>query len=98
MNINVDKSKIEAECRKYHVEFLGVFGSVARNEERPESDVDLLVRFSPQAKVGYFKLYDVEKNFSNLLGKKVDLVTEGALSPYIRERVLADLEILYGQP
>jgi uncharacterized protein len=98
MNINFDKAKIEAECKKYQVDFLGVFGSVARNEEQPESDIDLLVRFSPQAKVGYFRLYDVEKKFSDLFGKKVDLVTEEALSPYIKDRVLADLKILYGQP
>jgi len=85
-------------CRKYQVEFLGVFGSVARGEQRPESDMDLLVRFSPDAKIGYFKLYEIEKNFSQFMNRPVEIVTQEALSPYIKDRVYNDLKPIYGQP
>jgi predicted nucleotidyltransferase len=82
----------------WKVEFLGIFGSAARGESRPDSDVDLLIRFSPQAKVGYFKLFDIEQSLVSNFGKKVDLVTQDALSPYIKDRVYSDLQTIYGQP
>lgn len=97
-DLKVDQVKLEEMCRKYQVEFLGVFGSVARGQQRSESDVDLLVRFSPDAKIGYFKLYEIEKNFSKILNNPVDLVTEESLSPYIKDRVFSDLRPIYGNP
>lgn len=97
-DLKIDQNKLEQMCRKYQVEFLGVFGSVARGEQRPESDVDLLVRFSPDAKIGYFKLYEIEKNFGQILNNPVDLVTEESLSPYIKDRVFSDLKAIYGSP
>lgn len=97
-SLNVNKARIEDVCKKYQVEFLGVFGSAARGESRPDSDVDLLIRFSPQAKVGYFKLFDVEQSLTINFGKRVDLVTQDALSPYIKDQVYSDLQTIYGQP
>lgn len=97
-NINPDKLKLEQVCRENLVEFLGVFGSTARDEETTDSDVDVLVRFSPQAKIGYFRLYDIEQEIARSLGRKIDLVTQDALSPYIRDRVYSDLKPIYGQP
>lgn len=97
-DLKIDQSKLEEMCRKYQVEFLGVFGSVARGQQRPESDVDLLIRFSPDAKVGFFKLYDIEQDFSQLFNRPIDLVPEGGLSPYIKNRVFSDLNPIYGSP
>src|SRR3990167_604053 len=97
-DLNIDKQKLEETCHKYQVEFLGVFGSIARGEQRPDSDVDLLVRFSPNAKIGFFKLYDIEQDFSQLFNRPIDFVTEGSLSPYIKNRVLSDLKPIYGNP
>jgi hypothetical protein len=97
-DLKIDNDRLSELCRKYQVEFLGVFGSAARGEARPESDVDVLVRFSPQVKIGYFKLYDVEKSLAESLGKSVDLVTQDALSPYIKDQVYSDLKVIYGQP
>ena len=94
----LDKNLLEEVCKKNQVEFLGVFGSVARGEDQPGSDVDVLVRFSPQVKIGYFKLYDIEQEIARSFGKKIDLVTQDALSPYIKDRVYSELQPLYGQP
>ena len=98
IDLTVDKTAIDEVCRKYQVEFLGIFGAAARGENRPGSDIDLLIRFSPQAKVGYFKLHDIEQGLAKSFGKDVDLVTQDALSPYIRDRVYSDLKVMYGQP
>ena len=94
----INQKRIAEICRNNQIDFVGVFGSVARGEMRPMSDIDLLVRFSPNSKGGYFKLVDVEEEFSRELGRKVDLVTQGSLSKYIKDRVYNDLQIVYGQP
>ena len=97
-NIVLDSAKLEDVCKNYQVEFLGVFGSVARGEDTRDSDVDVLVRFSPQVKIGYFKLYDIEQEIAQSFGRKIDLITQDALSPYIKDRVYSNLKTLYGQP
>jgi len=87
------RERIRFLCRKYGVRSLQVFGSVARGEGREGSDVDLLVRFSRP--VGLLHLIRLERELSEVLGVPVDLVTEGALSPYIRARVLAGSQVVY---
>lgn len=67
---------------------LSIFGSVARDEARAGSDVDLLVDFDRP--VGLFHLFDVRERLETLLDCKVDLVTPGGLRPELRERVLAE--------
>lgn len=98
--LKIDQKKLEAICRQNGVEFLGLFGSTAREEAQKDSDIDMLVRFSPQAKISYFKFYDIEKDLAKGLGiqNTIDLVTEDALNPYMKDRVYADLKVLYGQP
>ena len=92
---NLDLAKIIPTLEQNGAEYAGVFGSFARGTENAESDVDVLVRFrSPQ---GFFKLASMKDEFSSLLGRTVDLVTEGGLSPYIKEEVMNDLEIFYGK-
>lgn len=98
VDFTLNKSRLEEICRKNQVEFLGIFGSVARGEDRKDSDVDVLIRFSPQVRIGYFKLYDIEQEIAKSFGRKIDLVTQDALSPYINERVYSDLKPIYGQP
>ena len=67
---------------------LSIFGSVARGDEDTTSDVDILVRFSKP--VGMFEFLDVKMYLEDLLGSSVDLVTEDALKPQLRERILAE--------
>jgi len=88
-------NKIEPVLKKHDVSFAGVFGSRARGEERADSDVDLLVRFNKQK--GLFELAGLERDLSESLNLKVDLVTEGCLSPLLKSEVMKDLQPIYGQ-
>lgn len=89
-----EKEKIIEICKRNDISFCAVFGSFARGEAGENSDVDLLVRFS---KPKGFNWLDAAFEIENVLGKKVDLVTENALSPFIRENVLKDLQVIYEQ-
>jgi uncharacterized protein len=78
----------ERELRDLGVRSLALFGSVARDQAQPGSDVDALVEFDRP--VGFFHLFDVQERLEGFLGCKVDLVTLGGLRPEIRETVLAE--------
>lgn len=91
------EKKITPILKSNDVEFAGVFGSFARGEEKPDSDIDIVVRFSPQKRVGFIALIGLEQTLSGILDRKVDLLTERGIHPYIKEYVSKDLKILYGQ-
>ncbi len=97
-NIDISKDRIADFCRRHHICRLALFGSVLRDDFGPESDVDVLVEFEPDTKVGFFKLYDLEQELSGLLGgRRVEMNTPRSLSKYFRDRVLSEAEALYGQ-
>lgn len=78
------------ELRKsYGVAALAVFGSVARDNARVDSDVDVLVRFEAEAP-GLFGFIRLERHLSDIVGRPVDLVMETALKPRLREKILAE--------
>ena len=83
--IQARRDEIRAIARKHKAERLWVFGSVARREENPESDVDFLVQFSPHSDFG--APIDLSEEFNDLLGCKVDIVSAQGLSPYIGKRI-----------
>ena len=72
-----------------------MFGSVARGEARPDSDVDLLVEFLPDARVGMTQYGGLMLALSELMGRKVDLVTQRALRPVLRNSILEESQLLY---
>ena len=76
---------------QYGVSRIGIFGSIARNDFDTSSDVDLLVEFLPDAKIGFFEFLQIEEYLSNLIGCKVDLVTRDALKPLIGNHIIEDL-------
>src|SRR5687768_778218 len=88
-----DPSKLHDICHQNDIAMLGVFGSVARGEATEASDVDLIVRFSKPKSL--LTLVAIEQQMSDALHKQVDLVTEAALSPYLRDRILRDLRVVY---
>jgi uncharacterized protein len=69
-----------------------VFGSVARGEEGPESDLDLLVEMKPESSL--LDLVSLWQDLEDLLGYKVDVITEGGISPYLRDRIYAEAVLL----
>jgi uncharacterized protein len=73
-------------AEKYHVRALEVFGSYVRNEQNPESDLDILVTFDKTP--GLLKYIELEYHLSDLLGVKVDLVMKSALKPRLEQRIL----------
>jgi uncharacterized protein len=84
--------KLKSEVsREYSVKTIGVFGSVARDEQTGTSDIDLLVEFSKP--VGFVTFMRLEHFLSERLGNQVDLVTSDSLKPVIRQDVLA--EVIY---
>ena len=89
----LEKDKLFEICKNEDIQYLGVFGSFARGESNKKSDIDLLVRFSKRKSL--LNLVRIEREITTLLGKPVDLVTEAALSPYIRDRVKQELQVLY---
>jgi len=93
--LNIDSSKLAAVCRRYRVRELSVFGSAARGEMRADSDVDLLVEFLPDAKVDLFDYSGLMLELTELVGRKVDLVSKTGLKPLIRDSVLKEARAVY---
>ena len=82
-------------CRENDIATLAVFGSVARGEDKQGSDVDLLVKFNTTKSL--FELVNLESRFENIFrGRRIDLVTEGFLSPFIRDSVKKESKVIYG--
>ena len=88
-----DLGKLIAICQQNNVTRLGVFGSMARGEATDQSDIDLLVEFSGRKSL--LGMVALERQLSTAIGRKVDLLTEAALSPYLRDRILRDLRVIY---
>ncbi|HEX5506860.1 MAG TPA: nucleotidyltransferase family protein [Thermomicrobiales bacterium] len=96
VHIAVDRAAIAEFCRRHHIRKLAFFGSVLRDDFRPDSDVDVLVEFEPGRTPGYFNLVDMEDELAAVLGgRKVDLRTAQELSRYFRDEVVATAEVQY---
>jgi len=93
--INFPSEAIAAFCRRHYIRRLALFGSVLRDDFTKQSDVDVLVEFEPGHRVGLIRLAGIEEELSQLVGRRVDLNTPGFLSPYFRDRVLAEAEVQY---
>ena len=92
--VSIPQDQVEAFCRRHHIRRLAFFGSVVRDDFRPESDVDVLVEFEPGHVPG-LAFFRMQRELSDMLGRKVDLNTPEDLSRYYREEVLAEAEVVY---
>jgi predicted nucleotidyltransferase len=81
----------EAEIRAFGVQRLALFGSVLHDQARPDSDVDLLVQFRPGTKT-FDRFIGLAELLEQRLGRRVELVTAEALSPYLGPRILAEAQ------
>lgn len=93
--INIPRQKITEFCQRNHISKLSLFGSVLRSDFGPDSDIDMLVEFTPEQCPGFFKLAGMEIELTELLGRKVDLRTPEELSRYFRQKVLDSAQVLY---
>lgn len=81
---------------RHRVRKLSLFGSVTRDDFTPQSDVDVLVEFEPNAGVGYFELFDMEEELSAYFeGHKVEINTPRSLSRFFRQEVLESAEVIF---
>lgn len=76
--------------KDYHIKALYLFGSVVRGEDRPGSDVDILVEFQPDAHVGLFGLARLQRRLTEILGRPVDLTTPDALHKALKDRIIKE--------
>jgi predicted nucleotidyltransferase len=83
--------------RRNRIRRLALFGSALRDDFRPDSDLDILVEFEPDARVG-LRFFALQRELTELLGRPVDLNTPAFLSPYFRDQVMAEAEDLYVAP
>ena len=95
-HISVEKDQVVAFCRRHHIQRLALFGSVLRDDFRPDSDVDVLVQFEAGHEPGLFRLARMERDLSACFGgRKVDLRTAEDLSRYFRDQVVASAEVQF---
>lgn len=93
--IDLHRDAIADLCRRYQIIKLSLFGSAARGEMRPDSDVDLLVEFALEARVGLIRHLATQRELSAILGKKVDLVSKRALRDPIRAEIETESRLVY---
>ena len=97
--IEMPKEKITEFCQKWKIVELSLFGSVLREDFRPDSDVDVLVTFAPDAQYSLFDLVHIEEELKEILGRKVDLVERNAIEHsenYIRrQHILSSVQTIY---
>ncbi|KFI35767.1 hypothetical protein HY02_00650 [Peptococcaceae bacterium SCADC1_2_3] len=100
-NIAIDQERLAAFCRRHHIRCMAFFGSVLRNDFRPDSDVDVLVEFLPEAKLGLFDLVRMQEELKDILGREVDLVEKTAIEQsrnYLRRKaILSSAEMIYAE-
>jgi uncharacterized protein len=93
-HISIDQETLAEFCRKHYIKRLAIFGSALRDDIRPDSDLDILVEFEP-GQVPGLGFIAIERELSERLGRRVELVTPKSLIPRIRDQVLASAEPLY---
>ena len=96
-NINIPHEAIAEFCNRNYIRKLSFFGSVLRNDFRPNSDVDVLVEFELEHVPGFFGLAHIERELSGILGKNVDLRTPQELSRYFRDEVVSSAQVAYAK-
>lgn len=89
------QKKAEPVLRNNDVEFAGIFGSFARGQEQASSDIDIMIRYARPKSL--FDLIGLSQALSTVLDRRVDVVTEKAIHPYLKKNITNDVRIIYGQ-
>ena len=96
LSIEIPQEKIAQFCQRHHIRKFALFGSVLRDDFRPDSDIDVLVEFEPDWIPG-LAFFAMQDELSEILGRRVDLNTPNFLSRYIRDEVEAQAVVQYVQ-
>lgn len=95
-NVDIPRNEIETFCRKWKISELSLFGSVLRDDFRPDSDIDVLVSFKPDAPWDLFHLVEIRDELMALFRRDVDLIEkEGLRNPFRRRTILDTREVIY---
>ncbi len=94
LRITISQEKLAEFCRRHHIQKLSFFGSVLRDDFRADSDIDVLVEFSPGHAPG-LAFFGMEEELAAILGQKVELHTPRFLSKYFRDQVVTEAEVRY---
>lgn len=95
--IEIPKEKIEDFCRRWKIKEMAIFGSALRDDFGPESDIDLLVTFSEEARWSLFDWLEMIEELKKITGRDIDLVDrESIRNPFRRRSILARMEAIYG--
>ena len=90
----IDVARLAEVCERYGLAELAVFGSVARGDAGPGSDVDLLFALAPDARLG-FAMFDLEDELTEIFGRPVDLLSKDSVHRLLRDEGLAEAKVLY---
>ena len=93
--IPISQAQVVDFCQRNQIRTFSLFGSVLREDFGPDSDVDVLVEFEPEAQIGLMALARMQRELADLLGRRVDLVPRDGLKPQIRDGVLGSAQVLY---
>ena len=93
--IQIDKEQLAAFCHRHHLTKLALFGSVLTDRFGPDSDVDVLVEFDSEHIPGLIALSRMERELSDILGRRADMRTPNDLSRYFRDQVVREAVIQY---
>ncbi len=94
-DISFPDEKVRAFCLKHHIRRLALFGSILRHDFGPNSDIDVLVEFEPGTRVGLIRLSAIERELSELIGRRIDLNTPGFFRPELREQIVSEAQVQY---
>lgn len=93
--MDIDRRMLADFCRKHRIARLSLFGSALRDDFGPDSDIDLLVEFEPDARPSLFDVGGMMQELTDALGRQVDIRTPNDLSRYFRQQVIDESELLY---
>jgi len=92
---SIPREVIAEFCQRNHIRKLSLFGSVLRDDFRPDSDIDILVEFEPNAKISLFDMGGMQMELSEMLGREVGFLTKEFISPRFRQKVLDSAVAIY---
>lgn len=99
VKVKIPKAKIAEFCKRWNVSELAIFGSALRADFRPDSDVDVLVSFTPEAKVSLFDMVHMQDELNQIFGRDVDLISKRGVEDsrnYLRRKaILESAQVIY---